>query len=78
MANGRDDAKLKADARFKKKETADREAEKVWAEQAEAGRAFDEKRARLRTLRLAKEAAEKTAAPPAKPKPSGKKRPKPR
>ena len=55
----RSEAALRAEAKFKKNEQAKQESEKVWAELEAANRAADEKRARLRGLRLAKEAAEK-------------------
>ena len=61
MPSGSDEARLRAEAKFKKKEDADREAQKIWAEHAAERRAQDEKRARLKSLRLAKEAAEKEA-----------------
>jgi hypothetical protein len=54
----RSEAALRAEAKFKKNEQAKQESEKVWAELEAANRAADEKRARLRHLRLAKEAAE--------------------
>jgi hypothetical protein len=62
MPGGADEARLRAEAKFKKKEEADREAKKIWEERAAAGRAQDENRAKLKSLRLAKEAAEKDAA----------------
>ena len=62
MPGGTDEARLRAEAKFKKKEEADREAKKIWEERAAAGRTQDEKRARLKSLRLAKEAADKDAA----------------
>ena len=61
MAGGTDEARLRAEAKFKKKEEADREAKKIWEERAAAGRAQDEKRAKLKSLRLAKEAADQDA-----------------
>jgi hypothetical protein len=57
----RSEAALRAEAKFKKSEHAKQESEKVWAELEAANRAADEKRARLRDLRMAKEAAEKAA-----------------
>ena len=57
----RSEAALRAEAKFKKNEHAKQESEKVWAELEAANRAADEKRARLRDLRLAKEAADKAA-----------------
>jgi hypothetical protein len=74
MPGGADEARLRAEAKFKKKEDADREAQKIWAEHAAANRAGDEKRARLKSLRLEKEAAEKEAQKKRKAPTSGKKR----
>jgi hypothetical protein len=61
MTNNRDDARLRAEAKFRKKEREAEEREKVWAEQAAATNAADDKRARLKSLRLAKEAADRDA-----------------
>ncbi len=63
MADRSDEARLRAEAKFKRKQQANHEAGKVWAGHAAAEKAGDEKRARLRALRLAKEAVEKDAAP---------------
>jgi hypothetical protein len=60
MADQSDEARLRAEGKFKKKEMQTQEAEKVWAEQAAAGRAADVNRAKLRAQRLAKEEADKT------------------
>jgi hypothetical protein len=56
--------------RFEKAQKLAREGEKAWAEYEAAGMAADANRARLKALRLAKEAAEREAAPApaAKPK----------
>ena len=54
------DAKVRGEAIFKKKETQLREAAKAMAEYQAANRALAERTARLRQLRLAKEAAEAT------------------
>ncbi len=59
MAEDPDDTRARAEAKFKKQEQAKRESEKVWAEHTAAGRAADEQRARLKALRLAKEALDK-------------------
>ena len=61
-----------AGIRFEKAQKQAREGEQAMAEYQAAGRAADAKIARLRTLRLAKEAADKDAAPPpvAKKKPA--------
>ena len=58
MADRSEEARLKAEASFRKKEEQAQEADKVWAEQAAASQAADEQRARLKALRLAKETAE--------------------
>jgi hypothetical protein len=55
-----DQAKARAEASFRKQERA-REGAEAWTEHAAAGRATLEKTARLRALRLAKEAAENPA-----------------
>ena len=67
-----------AGIRFEKAQKQAREGEQAMAEYQAAGRAADAKIARLRELRLAKEAADKDAAPPpaakkkaAKPKKKG-------
>jgi hypothetical protein len=52
----------RADAQFRKREQSAREGEAVWAEHAAAGRAFDVKTARLKSLRLAKAAADEESA----------------
>jgi hypothetical protein len=67
-----------AGIRFEKAQKQAREGEQAMAEYQAAGRAADTKIARLRALRLAKEAADREAAPPpaakkkaAKPKKKG-------
>lgn len=67
MANEAEAAKERAEARFKKDaDRRTRASEAVREAQAEA-RATSEKTARLKALRLAKEAADLAAAPPATP-----------
>ncbi|HEY7384178.1 MAG TPA: hypothetical protein VH743_10960 [Beijerinckiaceae bacterium] len=61
MADKPDDARARAEARFRKQEATNRENEKVWAEHAAAAQAADQKRAKLKSLRLAKEAADREA-----------------
>jgi hypothetical protein len=56
------EAQDRAEARFKKKEIQAREGAKARAEYEAASRALSEKTARLRSLRLKKEAAEAAAA----------------
>jgi hypothetical protein len=55
-----DQVKARAEASFRKQERA-REGAEAWTEHVAAARATLEKTARLRALRLTKEAAEKTA-----------------
>ena len=62
MAGRSDDTKIRAEAKFKKKDQQRREGDKVWAEREVADRLSDAKTIRLRALRLAKEAAEKAGA----------------
>ena len=72
-----EDALNRAEAQFRKREQAAREGDAVRAEYAAAHRAFDVKTARLKSLRLAKAAADeesaasaaKAQAPPRKRKP---------
>jgi hypothetical protein len=58
VTNSKEDLKKRADARFKKEERV-REGEKAMLQYEAEGRAVREKTARLRALRLNKEAAEK-------------------
>jgi hypothetical protein len=53
-----DQMRARAEANFKKKEEQAREGAKAWAEYEAAGIAMREKTERLRSRRLAKEAAE--------------------
>jgi hypothetical protein len=62
MANQTDDAKARAEARFKRQEQRSSEAQQVHVENAANARAVDEKTTRLKELRLAKEGAEREAA----------------
>ena len=61
-----DRARARAEASFKKQERA-REGAQAWKEYEAEGRATLEKTARLRALRLAREAAGKTAGSEEKP-----------
>ena len=69
-------AKAKAEASFKRKETQAREATKAMSDYEAAHVATREKTARLKKLREAKEAADRVAAAveAAKPKAAGKKK----
>lgn len=70
MVDRSEEARLRAESNFKKKERHAQEADKVWAEQAAAGKAADTNRARLKGLRLAQEAADtQSGAKPTKSKP---------
>jgi hypothetical protein len=59
-----DQARHRAEAAFKKKEQQQREGEKAMAEYLAAQRATREKTARLRALRLARDAAPGNPAAP--------------
>lgn len=60
MSNSKE-AKARAEVSFKRKQEQDREGTKAWAEYESQRRAVDDKIARLKSLRLAKEAAEAAA-----------------
>ena len=62
MADKSKDSRDRAEAQFEKRQKAERERDAVWMENAAAARAVDQKTARLRALRLAKEAADAEAA----------------
>lgn len=77
MAQDSKQPSLQAGLRFEKAQKLAREGEKARAEYDAAGRAADANRARLKALRLAKEAeeaADKEAAPPPAATPKKKKR----
>ena len=61
MSNSKE-AKARAEASFNRKQEQAREGTKAWAEYQAEYRGVDEKIARLRALRLAKEAAERNDA----------------
>lgn len=61
MTTRSDDARARAEANFKKEQRA-KEGEKAMMEYLAEGRMVREKTARLRALRLAKEAADKARA----------------
>jgi hypothetical protein len=63
MANPTDEARLRAEANFKKKERQAQEADKVWTERAVAKKATEKNAARLKALRLARDAADKPSTP---------------
>ena len=60
MSNSKE-AKARAEASFKRKQEKAREGAMAWAEYEAQHRGVDQKIARLRALRLAKEAAEAAA-----------------
>jgi hypothetical protein len=61
LANNSKEARDRAEASFKKQEQRAREGAKAVADYEAEGRAMREKTARLKSLRMAKEAAEKAA-----------------
>jgi len=63
LAQDRKQPSAQAGIRFEKAQKQAREGEQAWAEYEASGRAADINRARLKALRLAKEAAEKEAEP---------------
>ena len=68
MVHRSEETRLRAEANFKKKERQADEGEKAWAEHLAAGEAADTNRARLKALRLARDASDQQEAKPAKPK----------
>jgi len=71
MSNQSKEAQAKAEASFKRKADQARDGKLASAEYEAAGRAMRERTAKLRELRLAKEAADREAEA-AKPKPTAK------
>jgi hypothetical protein len=63
MADPSEEARLGAEANFKKKQQRTEEGEKVWGEHLAAGKAADANRAKLKAQRLARDAAEKPSTP---------------
>ena len=66
MSVNTEQARARAEGQFKKKEAQAREGEKARAEYEAAQRAVRDKTARLRALRLARDAAQQAPASPAK------------
>lgn len=58
MSDKTEEARQRAETKFEKAKTASRESDKVWAQHEAEGRAVRAKTARLKLLRLAKEAAD--------------------
>jgi len=67
MSNTSDDAKARAEARFNRELQRSRQDDALKAEIAAQGRAVDKKTARLKELRLAKEAADMEGGDTGKP-----------
>jgi hypothetical protein len=67
--------RAQAEARFKKAQKASQDAKEAWALYENEARAVREKTARLKALRLAKEAADAKQADDVKPVAASKKRP---
>jgi hypothetical protein len=65
MATQSEEAKARAEAKFHREQQRSREAEALKAEIAAQAQAVDKKTARLKALRLAKEAEDRASAPPA-------------
>jgi hypothetical protein len=61
MVSNSKEAKARPEASFIRKQEQAREGTKAWAEYESQSRAVDDKIARLKSLRLAKEAAEAAA-----------------
>ena len=61
MSGSRDEARARAEARFQKQQAADQQAVEAKAQRETQARAGDMNTARLKSLRLAKEAADKEA-----------------
>jgi hypothetical protein len=66
MADRTDEARARAEAKFKTAEQRSQESEQARADEAVKAKAVDEKTARLKVLRLAKEESEREAALSAK------------
>ena len=62
MTDKTEEARQRAETKFEKAKTASRESDKVWAQHEAEGRAVRAKTARLKSLRLAKEAADLESA----------------
>lgn len=62
MTDKTEEARQRAETKFEKAKTASRESDKVWAQHEAEGRAVRARTARLKSLRLAKEAADSELA----------------
>ena len=56
-----DEARARAESKFRKQEHVRQESEKLWADQAAAAKKADDLRAKLRAQRLARDATDNTA-----------------
>ena len=63
MTNRSEEARVRAETNFIKKQRRTEEGEKVWEEHLAAGQAADANRAKLKAQRLARDAAEKPSTP---------------
>ena len=63
MGGSPDEARARAEAKFQKQQQADQQAAQAKAEREAQAQTVDANTARLKSLRLAKEAADKGAAP---------------
>jgi hypothetical protein len=70
MGSSPDEARARAEAKFQKQQQADQQAVQAKAAREAQAQAVDANTDRLRSLRLAKEAADKEAAAQAKTKPA--------
>ena len=61
MADTPEEARARAEAKFKKAQIRARDDERVWAEHQATAQAVRDKTSRLKAVRLAKEAADKEA-----------------
>ena len=62
MADRSEEARLRAEVNFKKKQQRTEEGEKVWAEHLASGKAADAKRAKLKAQRLARDTADTSSS----------------
>jgi hypothetical protein len=63
MADRSEEARLRAEANFKKKQQRTEDGEKVWGEHLAAGKVADANRVKLKAQRLARDAAQEPSAP---------------
>jgi hypothetical protein len=63
MADRSEEARLRAEANFRKKQQRTEDGEKVWGEHLAAGKVADANRVKLKAQRLARDAAQEPSAP---------------